>query len=296
MKATVPVVDRTTTGPPPPPAARGTPGEDAWRVLPFSTGTAARQIEQTERLWRAVAAGAATASLRWYGYTAPALVLGVGQQRDQVELAAMRAGGVDLVRRTSGGTTVLVGPDSLALDVALPDTSRLAVRDVVESYRWLGETLGAVVRRLVPAAATQIAVVPPADARADQAARRAAPPGSAASLRALACFGTLSPYEVALVNQPAGTVRKLIGLSQVRKRGVVLLQAGLYLRCSGADLAGLLAIPPEVRPDLAAELERRMASLADIGLSQADLPELFTRFHEAAAHVLAPPTLALPDD
>ena len=38
----------------------------------------------------------------------------------------------------------------------------------------------------------------------------------------------LSPYEVGYVTCDRATPAKLVGLSQIRKRGVVLYQAGLY--------------------------------------------------------------------
>ena len=94
-------------------------------------------------------------------------------------------------------------------------------------------------------------------ARADQLEQRTAPADSPQHARSLACFGVLSPYEVALDNR-----RKLIGFSQIRKRGVVLYQVGFYRYVSGHTLARHL--PPIT--GMADELDERIASLSDVGV------------------------------
>jgi hypothetical protein len=47
----------------------------------------------------------------------------------------------------------------------------------------------------------------------------------------------------------------------------VLYQAGLYERFAGQELARFVALPEAQRDALADELNRRVASLADVGLS-----------------------------
>ena len=257
-----------------------------WRILPFTTGSAERQLAQTEALWRAVAAGEAPETLRWYGYDAPAVVLGVGQRETALDQAACREARTAVVRRASGGAAVLANGAMLALDVALPAASPLAAADVVESYRWLGMVLAAALRGLAPYEAGRIVLVGAAEARADQQAQQAAQPRSAGALRGLACFGTLSPYEVALARPDSAPPAKLVGLSQVRKRGVVLFQVGVYARWRGADLAGLLMLAPEERHALAGELDRRIASLTEIGLGTVDLPALMTAVNAGATEAL----------
>jgi lipoate-protein ligase A len=238
-----------------------------WRVLPFHVASAARQLELTEALWREVAAGETPATLRWYSYDTAALVLGIGQSERDTNLQAAQDDGVTIVKRASGGALVLARPGLLALDVALPSTSPLAIPDVVESYRWLGEAFS----QALPA---RVRLASPADARADQRAQREAAPGMPARARALACFGVLSPYEVTLDG------RKLVGFSQVRKRGVTLYQAGVYVTLSGEELARYL--PP--LPGLDAEIQRRVADLAALGLtSSEDFMEAVTRAIEESA-------------
>lgn len=258
-----------------------------WCTLPYSTGTAEEQLQQSELLWRRVAAGQAPATRRWYGYLRPAVILGVGQPASTIDEVKRQAAGVEVVKRTSGGAAVLADETVLALDIALPLPHPLAGRDIVEAYRWVGELLALTLRRLAPAWREHIVVVNTTQARADQAGGRTAPAHSAAALRAMACFGTLSPYEVALsCPGPGGEqLRKLVGLSQVRKRGVALYQAALYSRFSGRQLANLLALPSMASGHLAEELDRRVADLTDLGRSAGDVPRLMALFNDASMKV-----------
>src|SRR5262245_61624933 len=108
----------------------------SWRILPLTLATAAEQLGRSEALWGEVAAGGAPPTMRWYGYSAPAVVLGVGQSLQAVDAAAARAAGVAVVRRASGGTAVLADETMLALDVAVPAGHPRAGSDILEAYRW----------------------------------------------------------------------------------------------------------------------------------------------------------------
>jgi lipoate-protein ligase A len=244
----------------------------AWRTLPLHVGSAAEQLALTETLWRVVAGGAGP-TLRWYTYASPALVLGVSQQQSAVDQVACAAAGVDVVRRSTGGVTVYASRGMLALDAALPASHPLAVADVVEAYRWLGEACLSAVRALSPQQAERLVLVSLEEARLDQQAARVGPLDTPRHLRTLACFGTLSPYEVA-VRREDGSLAKLVGLSQLRKRGVVLFQAGLYTSPSNAHLTRLLPLSDQQAEALAAKLDRRVAGLNEIGLGGTDWPAL----------------------
>jgi lipoate---protein ligase len=269
----------------------GVPGPDyggairTWRILPFTCMSAAAQLACTDALRLEVAAGGPP-TLRWYSYDSPALVLGVGQRESDVDAEACREAGVAVVRRASGGSTVLVGPIMLALDVALPAASPLAIADVIESYRWLGEAFRDVLLDFAPTLTHHLVMVDPSAARADQLSQRAAAPDSPNAQRGLACYGTLSPYEVGLLDWETGLTRKLIGFSQVRKRGVTFHQIGLYLRFSGPQMARLLAVPANQKLALGAELDRRIASLADAEIGETRATQLMEELNARAAKAL----------
>src|SRR5262245_9791070 len=88
--------------------------------------------------------------LRLWEWPEPAVVLGSGcRLRDDVDVDACRAAGVPLLRRSSGGGTVLLGSGCLLFSLVL-DTDRSAeLRDVRRSYSAI---LTRVIRALLPEA------------------------------------------------------------------------------------------------------------------------------------------------
>jgi len=158
----------------------------------------------------------------WSTVAAPALVLGRLAVDPPIDRNAVAAEGVVVVRRSSGGGPVLWDHDLLALDIVMPRGHALAGEDVVDAYRWLGEAIADALRDLGAPAVEVIGVAAAREARSR--------PGPAAD----ACFGGLSPYEVL-----AGG-RKVVGLSQARRRPGTLLQAGIPLSLDAPRLARLM--------------------------------------------------------
>jgi lipoate-protein ligase A len=117
----------------------------------------------------------------------------------------------------------------------------------VEAYRWLGEVWAEAVRLL----GVEPKLVTVQDAKLAGSRQR-----PFEELIRLACFGTLSPYEV------TARGRKLVGLAQVRRRGNVLLQSALHLRFDARSLATVLR---SAQADLLAKAFQEAA----IGLAEA---------------------------
>ena len=224
-------------------------GGESWHRSYEPPGTAADLLAGSERLLAAVGAGGLPA-LRWYVTPQPALVLGVGQPRDDFDAAACQRAGLPIVRRSSGGTAVLADDGLLNLDVALPAAHPLGHRDVVRAYAWLGSALTRALGRLGWAAC----VVRPEEARRDTAALRADERPGATLLRRT-CFGGRSPYEVLVAG------RKVVGLCQVRRRAGTLYQVGILLGFDAARLASLLCGSAAERVAGAARLGRRAGGL-----------------------------------
>ncbi len=241
------------------------PAQEIWRRLPFSRLPASEQAAWSEAL-RAGAAQTRVPALRWREAEAEALSLGRNQPLSDLNLDACHAAGVHVYRRATGGTAVLGGPDLLGLDVALPASHRLALANVAESYRWLGEALAAGLRELGIAAEAvnpEAARVQGRSLDADDPVRRA-------------CFATLSPYEITVAE------RKLIGLAQLRRSGAALLQAGILLRWNAERTASLLAIPPELHARSLHALHDRAIGLDEVALAL-ERDELIARLGAAIA-------------
>jgi lipoate-protein ligase A len=221
---------------------------ETWRRLGPDALPPARAVARPVELLSGLAADR-TPALSWSTVTGPALVLGRRAVDPEVDGAAVRAAGVEVVRRSSGGGPVLWDAGLLALDVALPRGHRLAGDDVVAAYRWLGEAIAEGLRALgVP----DVEVVGIARARDDRAR-----PGPAAD----ACYGGLSPFEVTAAG------RKVVGLSQTRRVPGALLQAGILVSLDPGLLARLLRRDEE----FAAGLGTAAAGLGELrpGLSAA---------------------------
>ncbi len=198
-------------------------------------------------------------AVRWYIAERPGLIRGVFQPPEEINRAACERHSIPITRRRSGGTAVLVGPRFLSLDIALPPGHRLAPPDVTGAYRWLGEAWLTTMRHLGVADA-RLVTVEEVRARPYQPIRHPIPgtPITDEALVRRACFGSLSPYEVAVGG------RKLVGLSQVRRRPGVLFQVGLPLRWEADLLAELLAYDAAEQARLQALLRTRALGLADL--------------------------------
>jgi lipoate-protein ligase A len=197
-----------------------TAAEQTWRLLPFHLGATDYHVALSDALVRHIR----QPTIWWHATEHPTLLLGAGQGVANVDLAAAQLKGVRVVKRHAGGTAVYAGPEVLGLDVALPRGHPLAGEDVVEAYRWLGEVWVDATRGF--GAPARLVTV--------QEARGQAAPQRYGDILRLACFGTLSPYEVTVEE------RKLVGLAQVRRREGVLLQSGIHLRFDATGLASLL--------------------------------------------------------
>jgi lipoate-protein ligase A len=218
-----------------------------WRRLPDSRASMGWQLAHTESLFAGLEAGSPPV-VRWYWPKEPALVLGRSQRAERADLAAARAAGIAVFGRMSGGGAVLIDDHALSLDVALPSSHPLASHDVTHAYRWIGEIWAEALRGLGIA---QARAIPTEEVRALPALPAEDP------LR-LACYGTLSPWEVVVGR------RKVVGLSQVRRRAGVVFPIGVHLRWEPERLVDLLAVWPDARPRFIAALRGAAAGLDEL--------------------------------
>lgn len=164
------------------------------------------------------------------------LVLGRAARDPVLNPAAAERLGVEVVRRRSGGGPVLWDAELVSFDVVLPPGHPLAHRDLAMAYRWIGEAVAEGVATLgVPVRVVGVDEAHAAQRRTDATSVRAA----------RACFGGLSPFEVVGPDD-----RKVVGLSQVRRRTGALFQCGVPLSFDAPLLAELLEPDPAERAAL----------------------------------------------
>lgn len=246
---------------------RNSSTEEVWRLLPFDRGRSDEHFARGDALARL----AAVPTVWWHATDAPTLILGAGQRfTDEMENRCLELG-VSVVKRQSGGTAIYADPDVLGLDIALPPHHRLVGTDVVMNYRWLGEVWVLTLTAL-GVAASLVGV--------EEAREAEKPPAEIASALEAACFGTLSPFEVAVEG------RKLVGLAQVRRRTGVLLQSAIHLHFDRDRLAALIA--PRSAANLSRALRKVSASLDESSSGKVSGEEIrreFSRQLEEAQHV-----------
>jgi lipoate-protein ligase A len=235
-----------------------------WRRLPDSDQSMDWQLAHTEALFAGLEAGAGP-TLRWYRTASSALVLGRSQRIDRADVAAARASHTAIYGRTSGGGAVFIDQHALSLDVALPVAHPLALRDVTLSYRPFGEVWAGALHRLGIANARAL---PTEEARA-------LPPLPADDSLRLACYGTLSPWEVVVA------ARKVVGLSQVRRRPGAIHAMGVHLRWDPVRLTHLLALSPAAREHLTEALRHTTAGLDDLAGRPVSAAEIMAAFETA---------------
>lgn len=255
-----------------PAGVKADPVHLTWRVLSLHVSDAADQLALTEAVMLAVADGLVPPTIRWYTYNTAAVVIGHGQPLEDIDVEECRRHGVGVYRRLAGGSAVLADPGLLGLAVALPLPHPLALPDLTESYRWLGAVLAGALSSL----GVDARLISVEEARADAASAKSL--GRRAG-RLAACFGTFSPYEVAV-----GT-RKIVGLAQARRQKAALYQCGILLRFDAGLLAHFLdGSNPEHQT--ARELRARTTDLATELGRVVDPSEVVGAVHRFLAHAL----------
>ena len=151
--------------------------------------------------------------------SAPAFVLGSTQPDTDIDDAALRATGIELVRRRSGGGGVLLLPGrSSWIDVTISRNDPLWKDDVGAAFHWLGEAWAAAVRTLGIEATVHVGK----------------PVETEWSRRV--CFAGIGSGEVVVGG------RKLVGISQRRTRDAARFQCIVHRVWDPVPLLGLLAI------------------------------------------------------
>ena len=191
-----------------------------------------------EAILEAVAAGDSPPTLRFYGWQPPCVSLGYRQPANVVDVERCAAAGWDVVRRPTGGRTIL-HVDELTYSVVAPIGEPRVKGAILESYRRLSEAL-----------VVGLSMLGLTSSEAPRDPGLSGPAGPA-------CFDGPSNYEI------THNGRKLVGSAQVRKKNVVLQHGTLPLVGDVGRVAEALYFEvPEDRGLMSDDLRRRATTLA----------------------------------
>jgi lipoate-protein ligase A len=194
---------------------------DGWRLIDLTYDGGATQLAVSEAVLDAVRSGQTPPTLRFYSWSEPVVILGVGQSSADIDLTACEALGYCVLRRISGGTAVYHDADELSFEITVPVGHLLGPFDVRLAYARFAEILSDALARI--GVATRAV-------EAEEATTR-----SSDELLRPACFAALSPYEL------LASGRKLTGLAQVRRGGAIIQHGAVYRYFDAAKLAWVLA-------------------------------------------------------
>ena len=241
--------------------------EPDWQIIPLTIADQQVHIARSEQLLSEATTGTAPV-LYWSQAQPTGLVLGFSQKEAIINPQTQMEEGLPIYHRRAGGTAVLVGPNLLALDVILPAEHPLVLADIVESYRWFGETWVRALRLLD----IETRVVPPAEAHAQRILARQDEARARETVLRRACYASNSSYEV-VVGQ-----RKIVGLDMIRRRNGSLLQAGILLNWQCERLARLLGHTPDEQELLRRELPERALGLDEVTQRTVTVQEIIQAF------------------
>lgn len=251
----------------------GDPQVDGWRLIDLNHDTGAAQLAVSEAVLDAVRRGLAPPTVRFYSWSEPVVILGVGQTSADLDLAACEAYGCRVLRRISGGTAVYHDANELSFEITVPAGHPLGPTDVRLAYARFAEILSdALVRIGIATRAVESA----------EATTRSADP-----LLRPACFAALSPYEL------LSSERKLAGLAQVRRDGATIQHGAIYRYFDAAKLARVLAAPSgEVVDRRHAALTERVIDLESAAGQPIDLQEVANAIRDALTSATGLPIVA----
>jgi lipoate-protein ligase A len=197
----------------------------AWRLIVDGLGSGARNMARDRDLLDQLVAGERPATLRFYGWKPACISLGLGQREDVLDLEAVHAAGLEVVRRPTGGQALL-HDDELTYSVVASQQDPVVGGTLMQSYHAISEALLAGLAQLGIAG-----VGAPCE------------PRPATGLTPV-CFASASAEEVLVEG------RKLLASAQWRSRGAFLQHGSLLLGDRQRELPRYLsdAAAREIRP------------------------------------------------
>jgi lipoate-protein ligase A len=186
-----------------------------WELIVDPPATGAANMARDRELLDQLVAGERPATLRFYSWSPACISLGLGQPEEILDLGAVRAAGLDVVRRPTGGQALLHDRE-LTYSVVASQQDPVVGGTLMQSYHAISEALLAGLAEL-------------------GISGEGAPcePRPASGLTPV-CFASASAEEVLVGG------RKLLASAQWRSRGAFLQHGSLLLEDRQGELPGLM--------------------------------------------------------
>lgn len=187
-----------------------------WRCIDTTDNNAAFNMALDEALLETVSKGESLPILRFYGWNPPAISLGYFQKiENSIDSEFCKANGIDIVRRITGGRTVLHNHE-LTYSIIIPESSEFVKGSITEAYKKISIGL--------------LEGLKLCNINAEFS------PGIAHQSSTSACFEASSKYEIVIDG------KKLVGSAQTRKKGVVLQHGSIMISFDTNIFAGCLGL------------------------------------------------------
>ncbi len=191
---------------------------EPWRLLETGDAPGSFNLALDEALFLLAGEGRSRPTVRFYGWSPPALSVGYFQSWEkEIDEEACLARGVDIVRRITGGRAVL-HRDEVTYSVTCGESGDFFGEGLWPAYRKIGLALAAGLRRL--------------GVKADLV--RPVPGGGRTAGRHPSCFSSSVGYEI------SSQGKKLVGSAQKRCGGAILQHGSILLAGHGEEFGALL--------------------------------------------------------
>lgn len=217
-----------------------------WRLLDTGYQNAYTNMAIDEAISMACSQKLVPPTIRFYGWKPAAISLGYFQKINRaLNIHNCLKLGLDIVRRPTGGRTVLHDQE-ITYSLVSPIDNPLLPNNVLGCYQLIGKALHMGLNNL--------------NIKAELTPRKKIPSERVHREKPSSCFFTLSPYEI-LVNG-----KKIIGSAQKREKGNFLQHGSILLEINAENLSTVLQIPPENRSVFINTLKKRVTSINELGV------------------------------
>jgi lipoyl(octanoyl) transferase len=200
-----------------------------WRLVQTHPGCGAWNMAVDEAILEAAGRQLAPPTLRLYAWSPPCLSLGFAQPATDVDFQALKSRAWDIVRRPTGGRSIL-HTDELTYSVSGPYSEPRLAGSVLESYQRLSAALLEALRLLSIPAQAHLELARPGSEQSQS--KRTSENGPV-------CFEMPSSYEITAKG------KKAIGSAQSRKQEGVLQHGSLPLTGDLTRILQVLVIPED---------------------------------------------------